>query len=148
MATAGLDSSRQLDATLEVSSLGSLQVDTAFGGNSFIIVDIEDLGFKLLPREAHHIVELGLRITKAAKYQLGFQHPLQPNWNHISFCQIDGALHQDGESLSGLNAVVIRPGKIDRSPYGTGLCARMVVLHAKGQMQIGDKLISRSIIKS
>ena len=56
----------QLDVNLEVSGLGSLQVDTAFGGNSFVIVDTEDLGFKILPEEAHHIVELGLRITKAA----------------------------------------------------------------------------------
>jgi len=138
----------QLDATLEVSGLGSFRVDTAFGGDSFVIIDAEDLGFKLLPEEAHHIVELGLRITKAANDQLGFQHPLQPDWKHISFCQIAGPLYQDGENLSGLNAVVIQPGKIDRSPCGTGLCARMAVLHAKGQMQIGDKLISRSIINS
>ena len=138
----------QLDATLEVSGLGSLQVNTAFGGGSFIIVDAEGLGFKLLPQEAHHMVELGLRITKAANDQLGFQRPLQPDWNHILFCQIAGALHQENENLSGLNAVVIQPEKIDRSPCGTDLCARMAALHAKGQMQIGDKLISCSVINS
>ena len=57
-------------------------------------------------------------------------------------------MHKEGENLSGLNAAVIQPGKIDRAPCGTGLCARMAVLHAKGQMQIGNKLISRSVINS
>ena len=138
----------QLDATLEVSDLGSLRVDTAFSSDSFVIVDAEGLGFKLLPEVAHYIVELGLRITKVANHQLVFRHPVQPEWTHISFCQIAGPLHQDGENLSELNAVVIQPGKIDRLPCGSGLCARMAVLHAKGQMQIGDKLISRSVINS
>ena len=92
--------SSQLDVTLEVSGLGSLRVDTAFGGDSFVIVDAKALGFKILPEEARHIVELGLRITKAANDQLGFHHPLQPDWEHISFCQFAGALHQEGKNLS------------------------------------------------
>ena len=69
----------QLDVTFEVFGLGSLRVDTAFGGDSFVIVDAKTFGFKILPEEARHIVELGLRITKAANDQLGFHHPLQPN---------------------------------------------------------------------
>ncbi len=48
--------------------------------------------------------------------------------------------------LTGKNAVAIRPGKIDRSPTGTGCSARMAVLHARGQMQIGDRFVGRSII--
>jgi proline racemase len=57
-------------------------------------------------------------------------------------------LYREGKRLAGRNAVVIQPGKIDRSPCGTGLSARMAVLHAKGQMQVNDKLIGRSIIGS
>ena len=49
---------------------------------------------------------------------------------------------------SAANAVAIRPGKIDRSPTGTGCSARMAVLHAKGVMQVGDRFIGRSIIGS
>jgi proline racemase len=48
----------------------------------------------------------------------------------------------------GANAVVIQPGKIDRSPTGTGCSARMAVLHAKGLMQVGERFIGRSIIGS
>ena len=50
--------------------------------------------------------------------------------------------------LSGHNAVAIRPGKIDRSPTGTGCSARMAVLHARGEMVIGDQYVARSIINS
>ena len=138
----------QIDVTLNVPGLGDLKVDTAFGGDSFVIVDAADLGFAIQPHEAHQIVELGLRITKAANDQLGFYHPMQPEWQHISFCQIAGPLYREGEDLAGRNAVVIQPGKIDRSPCGTGVSARMAVLHAKGQMQVDEKLIGRSIINS
>src|SRR5262249_52438238 len=61
-------------------------------------------------------------------------------------CQItDPPVVRDGV-LTGRNAVAIRPGKIDRSPCGTGCSARMAVLHAKGQMKVGDKFVGTSPI--
>ena len=72
---------------------------------------------------------------RAANEQLGFVHPLNRDWDHISFCQIAAPLERIDGVLTAANAVVIRPGKIDRSPCGTGCSARMAVLHAKGQMQ-------------
>jgi trans-L-3-hydroxyproline dehydratase len=44
--------------------------------------------------------------------------------------------------------VVVRPGKIDRSPTGTGCSARMAALHARGLMKVGDGYRARSIIGS
>ena len=46
------------------------------------------------------------------------------------------------------NAVAIKPGKIDRSPTGTGVSARLAVLRARGIMQVGDRLLMSSIIDS
>ena len=40
------------------------------------------------------------------------------------------------------------PGKIDRSPTGTGCSALMAVLHAKGMLKAGEAYIGRSIIES
>jgi proline racemase len=65
----------RLDAPLEVEGLGTLSVDTAYGGDSFVIVDAQALGFALSADQAHDIARLGVRITKAANQQLGFQHP-------------------------------------------------------------------------
>ncbi|MEM7474571.1 MAG: proline racemase family protein [Planctomycetota bacterium] len=138
----------KLSAPLEVEGLGTLEVDTAYGGDSFVIVDAAQLGFSIVPDEARELAETGMRVTAAANEQLGFTHPENPNWNHISFCQFAGPLEKKGGMLSGPNAVAIRPGKIDRSPTGTGCSARMAVLHAKGQMHSDDCYLARSIIGS
>ena len=117
----------RLDAPLEVAGLGSLKVDIAYGGDSFVIVDAAALGFGIAPDEARDLAETGMRITAAANEQLGFSHLENAGWDHISFCQFAGSLKREGTELSGPNAVVVRPGKIDRSPTGTGCSARMAV---------------------
>ncbi|MBP1852985.1 trans-3-hydroxy-L-proline dehydratase [Rhizobium halophytocola] len=138
----------RLSVPLEVEGLGTLTVDTAYGGDSFVIVDAASLGFAVTPDEAREIAETGIRITNAANEQIGFTHPENSDWNHISFCQIAGPLTRKDGHLTGANAVVIQPGKIDRSPTGTGCSARMAVLHAKGEMKVGDTYLARSIIGS
>jgi proline racemase len=115
----------RLDAPLEVDGLGTLRVDIAYGGDSFAIVDAAALGFAIAPDEARDLAETGVRITAAANEQLGFSHPERAGWDHVSFCQFAGPLVREGNELSGANAVVVRPGKIDRSPTGTGCSARM-----------------------
>lgn len=138
----------QLNATIEVPGVGTLQVDTAYGGDSFVVADAHALGFSLTPDEAYDLVQTGLKITRAANEQLGFTHPLNKDWNHISFCQIAAPLSRPKGIATAANAVVIRPGKIDRSPCGTGCSARMAIMHAKGQLAVGERFIGRSIIGS
>ncbi|MDO9416154.1 trans-3-hydroxy-L-proline dehydratase [Pararhizobium sp.] len=136
----------KLSVPLEVEGLGTLTVDTAYGGDSFVFADARALGFAIRPDEARELAETGVRITAAANEQLGFTHPDNPDWNHISFCQITRPVEIENGVLTGLNAVAIRPGKIDRSPTGTGCSARMAVLHARGEMKVGDRFVGRSII--
>ena len=138
----------KLGATLEVEGIGTLTVDTAFGGDSFVIVDAQKLGFAIVPDEARELAETGIRITRAANEQLGFTHPVNPDWTHISFCQIAAPVERRDGMLTAANAVAIQPGKIDRSPTGTGASARMAVMRAKGEMQVGDRYLARSIIGS
>ena len=138
----------KLDVPIEVAGLGTLLVDTAYGGDSFAIADARALGFRIAPDEARDIADLGMRITRAANEQIGFCHPENPDWAHISFCQVAAPPALEDGVLTGANAVVIRPGKIDRSPTGTGCSARMAVLHARGVLRTGDRFIGRSIIGS
>ncbi len=140
--------SDRLGAKLEVDGLGSLVVDTAFGGDSFVIVDAEKLGFELTADEARKLAETGVRITNAANEQLGFNHPENPNWRHISFCLFAGALQKTEDGFHAKSAVAIQPGKVDRSPTGTALSARMAVLHATDKMRVGERLTGISIIGS
>lgn len=136
----------QLGAMLEVEGLGTIKVDTAYGGDSFVVVDAAACGFSLVPDEARDLAELGMRITRAADAQIGFSHPENPEWTHFSFCQFAGPLEQKNGALTGSNAVAIRPGKIDRSPTGTGCSARMAVMAARGEMKAGDRYVARSLI--
>jgi proline racemase len=138
----------KLGAKLEVAGLGTLTVDTAYGGDSFVIVDAPSLGFSVTPDEARELAETGIRITRAANEQLGFTHPTNPDWTHFSFCQIAMPVERRDGLLTAANAVAIQPGKIDRSPTGTGASARMAVMRAKGEMQVGDRYLARSIIGS
>lgn len=138
----------QLDVPLEVDGLGTLTVDTAYGGDSFVIVDANKLGFSLVESEAHAIAKLGVKITNAANDQLRFEHPENPDWKHISFCLFAGPLTEGADGLETGAAVAIQPGKVDRSPTGTALSARMAVLHARGVMKTGGRLTARSLIGS
>ncbi len=138
----------RLDAPLEVKGLGTLKVDIAYGGDSFVIADAAALGFSLRPDEARDLAEAGVKIVAAANAQLGFGHPENADWDHISFCQFAGPLAMEEGALTGANAVMVQPGKIDRSPTGTGCSARMAVLRARGTMKVGDRYRARSIIGS
>ncbi len=133
---------------LEVQGLGAITVDTAYGGDSFVVVDASALGFNIVEDEARDIARMGVAITNAANEQLGFTHPQNSDWNHISFCAFCGPLEKTATGLTGKSAVAIQPGKVDRSPTGTAVSARMALMAAKGQMTVGQTFEAISIIGS
>jgi proline racemase len=137
-----------LGAQIEVAGVGTLTVDTAYGGDSFVLVDAAALGFAIVPDEAADLTAMGMRIRRAANEQLGFQHPTNPDWRHISFCEFTAPVRIEGNVKTGLNTVAIEPGKLDRSPCGTGCSARMAVLHARGELAVGEAFRGVSIIGS
>ncbi len=138
----------KLDVPLEVEGLGTITVDTAYGGDSFVVVNAQELGFEIVEGEAKDIARLGVKITNAANEQLGFSHPENPDWDHISFCAFCGPLSKTPTGLTGKSAVAIQPGKVDRSPTGTAVSARMALMAARGQMTAGQTFEAESIIGS
>ena len=138
----------KLDTSLELEGYGSISADTAFGGDSFVIVDAKKLGFSIDPSEAAELARLGAKITDAATEQIGFRHPTITDWTHYSFCQFSRIEDRSNDCISFKSAVSIKPGKIDRSPTGTALSAKMAVLEARGEMKVGQKIKAISIIGS
>ena len=126
----------QLDATLELDDR-TLTVDVAFGGMFYAIADAAALGFAITPDEARNLCNVGERIRVAAKEQLD---------ERVSIVQI--AEPWQGVNATSKNAVVIAPGRLDRSATGTGLSARMAALHARGLMRVGDSMTHASPIGS
>ena len=98
------------------------------------------------PPEARELVALGHRITAAAARQLPVRHPENTDIAGVTFTEF--ARPFAGPDTVSRNAVIVAPGRIDRSPCGTGTCARLAVLHARGQLAPGQGFVHESIIGS
>jgi trans-L-3-hydroxyproline dehydratase len=136
----------RLDATVEVEGLGTLTVDVAYGGMWYAIADAEALGFAIEPSEARDLSLAGERIREAARQQLPCVHPENPEISGVSIVQIAEPWQGIGKVTK--NAVVVAPGRLDRSATGTGLSARMAALQARGLMAVGDEMTHASAIGS
>lgn len=140
-----------LDAPLEVEGLGSITIDIAYGGAFFALVDARSCGLTLTAGDARRCVELGERIKAAAAKAYPVAHPTEPAIHTITFVEFTlplepGTTKAGAPAHVGRNAVVVSPGKIDRSPCGTGTSARLAVLHARGLVGVGETLSSRSLL--
>lgn len=137
-----------LDAEVDVPGLGKITVDVAYGGMIYVIVDAKSLGFDVVPDEAKALVELGERIKAAAAAQIPAVHPENPQIHTINQTLFAGPLEDMPGGKTSRNAVIVSPGRIDRSPCGTGTSARLAVLHARGLIAPGETLLHRSILET
>jgi proline racemase len=135
-----------LDARIDVPGVGGVDVDVAFGGMWYAIADAHELGFALEPAEARELSRVGELIRTAAAEQLECVHPENDDIAGVSIVQL--AEPWQGVGAVTRNAVVVAPGRLDRSATGTGLSARMAVLHARGSMGVGDTMTHASPIGS
>jgi len=145
-----------LDAPVEVPGLGTVTVDVAYGGMFYVIVEAGPLGFRLTPDEARDIVRAAETIKAAAREQLPVVHPDNPGIAGITIAQLSGPPMRP--EAHRRNTVVVSTGKLDwsrpatwtgaldRSPCGTGTCAKMAVMHAKGQLPLYQDFVHEGIL--
>jgi proline racemase len=134
------------DREVDVPGLGRILVDVSYGGMIYVVVDAAALGFALARDEARALVELGERIKAAAAEQLPSVHPDNPGIHTINQTLFAGPLTETEAGKQARNAVVVSPGRIDRSPCGTGSSARMALLHARGELAVGEAFTHFSIL--
>jgi proline racemase len=145
-----------LNAKVEVPKLGTVPVDVAFGGMFYVIAEALPLGLRLTPDEGRDIVRVGEMIKAAAREQLPVVHPTNPGIRGITIAELTGpATNPDAVAK---NAVIVSTGKldwsrpttwtgaIDRSPCGTGTCARMAALYAKGKLRLNEPFPHEGIL--
>jgi proline racemase len=148
----------ELDHLLEVPEFGTVRADIAFGGQFFAQVRAADLGLELDANNGRELTRAGALIKIAAQEQLSLVHPENPDVDAVNLVMI-----HDGDRVRGTASratVVITNGRLDRtdpttwtgaldrSPCGTGTCARMAALRARGQLELGEEFMHRSIIGS
>ncbi len=133
-----------LDVPVEVPGLGTVRADVAFGGVYFALVEAGPLGLEIVPAAARSLVDAGCRIHRALKNKLGLRPPAEPAVGGLAYVMF--VERRANGQLVGAN--VMQPGRIDRSPCGTGNAARLAARHARGEAAPGERLTARSIIDS
>src|SRR5215475_1172002 len=131
-----------LDKTIDTPTWGRLKADIAFGGVYYALVDVAQIGLEIAPANARALADAGMALRALLAEKISVQHPTLPGVNEIAYVMFrsrepDGAVR---------TCTTLKPGRVDRSPCGTGSSANLAALHARGQVKVGDKRRSRSII--
>lgn len=132
----------ELDREVETARYGRLPVDIAFGGVFYAIVDAARVGLEIKPENARSLMEAGMVIKSAVNQQVSLAHPLYPALNSVSYVmfrhQLDTHHYQ--------TCTTLEPGRVDRSPCGTGSSALLATRFARGEASPGDVQTTQSII--
>ncbi|RSM14936.1 hypothetical protein CEP52_001136 [Fusarium oligoseptatum] len=135
-----------LDLQVDVPGLGVVSVDIAWGGMWYAFVKASDLGLKVESDNGAKLVELGERVKDYVKAKHTPIHPENDGIRGVTVISITEDLKEEEGCKTAINTVVVSPGRLDRSPCGTGTCARMAVLHARGLLKVGEVFKNRSVI--
>ena len=145
-----------LDARLEIPQVGAVKVDVAFGGMFYVIAEARQFGLRVTPDEGHDLARVGRMLTDAARAQRPATHPENPGIQGVTIAQLTAP--PTNPQAAAKNAVVVSTGALDwnrsstwtgaldRSPCGTGTCARMAVLHAKGKLGLNQPFAHEGIL--
>ncbi|MER9881934.1 proline racemase family protein [Mesorhizobium sp. M0118] len=131
-----------LDQAVETPKWGTIKADIAYGGVYYAIVDVDQIGLSIAPEHARELAEAGIEIKALLADQVSVQHPEIPSIGEIAYVMFRGR-EADGAIRT---CTTLKPGRVDRSPCGTGSSANLAVLHARGKVAVGDSRRSRSII--
>jgi proline racemase len=133
-----------LAQSLEVPGLGRLTVDVSFAGGFFVMVSADQIGLALTPDNAPELARWGMAIIEAGNQQLRVQHPTRTYMDTIDVVEFyDPTGHPQARSK---NFVVYGEGHVDRSPCGTGTCAKMALLHRRGELAVGQRFVNEGLL--
>jgi len=133
-----------LDLAVTVPGLGTVTADIAFGGVYYALLNPAQIGLAIVPDQARALVDAGCRIHRSLIEAVSLSHPTLPGLDKLAYVMFVGRTEE--EELLG--ATILPPGRIDRSPCGTGNTARLAVRRARGEAVPGEILTARSIIDS
>ena len=133
-----------LDAVLDTSEWGPVKADICYGGVFYALVDVGEIGLSIIPRDAADLARIGMVLRDRFAAVHPVIHPEIPAINGIAYVMF----WQAGADRQTRTATVMPPGRLDRSPCGTGSSAHLASLHARGQISVGESVTTRSVIGS
>jgi proline racemase len=132
-----------LDHEVTVPGFGTVRYDLAYGGNFYAIVELDALGLRFDRAEKDALLRAGLAIMHAINER---RRPVHPEDPRIAGCHHVYLAAPGSDAKHSRHAMVIHPGWFDRSPCGTGTCARMAQLHARGELGLDQDFVNESFI--
>jgi len=133
----------RLDVRVPVPDVGEVCLDIAWGGNFYGLVEARSVGVDLTPAGSRRAIAVARAIRRAVDARVEVAHPLFPNvrgLTHVEFCG-----PPSGPGADVRNVVIVPPGGVDRSPCGTGTCAKAAVLQARGALDWGGSFRHESV---
>lgn len=131
------------------TSLGALTVDVSFGGAIYAQLDVAQIGLSVTPKHYGEIISIGREIKWALNDSEYAEHPTDSRLSGIYGTIVYEELASDADGLKRQrNATIFADGEVDRSPCGSGTCARLATLVEKKQLKIGEVLKHDSIVDS
>lgn len=131
------------------TSLGALTVDVSFGGAIYAQLDVAQIGLSVTPKHYGEIIAIGREIKWALNDSEYAVHPTDPRLSGIYGTIVYEELAPEADGLKRQrNATIFADGEVDRSPCGSGTCARLATLIEKKQLNIGEVLKHDSIVGS
>lgn len=131
-----------LDIEINTNDFGPIKVDIAFGGVYYALIDVEQIGLKIAPENARELGTIGVNLLEQVNDQVRVQHPELKALDQVAYVmfrhKVDDKTYQTCTTLP--------PGRVDRSPCGTGSSANLATLSARGLVSESDKLVSYSTI--
>ncbi len=130
----------------ECPDLGELQIDVAYGGNFYAIVDVQERFAGLENFSADQLISWSRALRKDINKRYTFVHPENPTIHSCTHILWTGKVLDP--TSTARNAVFYGDKAIDRSPCGTGTSARLAQWYAKGKLKKGQDFVHESIIGS
>jgi proline racemase/trans-L-3-hydroxyproline dehydratase len=130
------------------TSRGEVRVSVAYGGAIYATLPADELGMSVTPEHLSALIALGREIKWALNGTQYARHPSDPRltgiYGTIWFDDLGGSAGQ----VHQRNVTIFADGEVDRSPCGSGTCARLAVLTAEGRLPAGAVLQHDSIVGS
>jgi proline racemase len=131
------------------TSLGALTVDVSFGGAIYAQLDVAQIGLSVTPKHYGEIIAIGREIKWALNDSEYAVHPTDPRLSGIYGTIVYEELAPEADGFKRQrNATIFADGEVDRSPCGSGTCARLATLIEKKLLTIGEVLKHDSIVGS
>jgi len=134
------------DRTVPIDGIGRIRFDVAYGGAFYAFVEAKDVALELTPEQSNRIIDLGRRIKQAVMSEVPIRHPFEDDLSFL-YGTIFTGLPQIAAHHSR-NVCIFADGELDRSATGSGVSARAALHHAKGELELNERIVIESILGS